>query len=137
MAASSKAMACLVKLAAALRASHSNVTLAVYLMASVADSHTSTSQPRPQLARPPREGPRDPHSLYIGDRKNLSFAFRNDEEMIGTGHASNGYHPPMYMKERDLCWRHVESTYETWVLATEGSLDSKWTPRGIESIAKY
>ena len=42
VAASSKDMACLVKLAAALRASHSKVTLAVYLMAStIADNHTS------------------------------------------------------------------------------------------------
>ena len=76
-----KGYACLVKLAAALRASHSKVTLAVYLMASsIADSR------------------RDSHSLYIGDRKNLSSAFHNGEEMIEAGHASNGYHPPICMK---------------------------------------
>lgn len=37
---------------------------------------------------------RDPHSLYIGDRKNLSSAFHNGEEMIEAGDASNGYHLP-------------------------------------------
>jgi hypothetical protein len=90
VAASSKAMPCFVMLAAALRASHSKVTLAVYLMASsIPDSRR-----------------RDPRSLYIGDRKNLSFAFHNDEEMIEAGHACNGYHPPMYRKERGLYWGH-------------------------------
>jgi len=74
VAASSKATPCLVKLAAALRGSHSKVTLAVYLMASsISDSR-----------------PRDPLSLYIGDRKNLASTFHNDEELIEAGHASNG-----------------------------------------------
>ena len=81
MAASSKAMACLVKLAAALRASHSKVTLAVYLMDII-----DRGQPA-RFALP----------LYRRS-ENFSSAFHNGEEMIEAGHASNGYHPPICMK---------------------------------------
>ena len=51
---------------------------------------THVEQPATAVIRPHlREGRREPHFPYIGDGKNLSSAFHNDEEMIEAEHASN------------------------------------------------